>query len=762
MQSIGTAAFRDFEGLLSWYRSLTLEAAADFSESLRNKRPRFGKDEDLEIVIDNASELYEVRSYASYDPKRTKEYQWPNIIQPAGISVFHRYQKFQEDMHQPIHVGVWDKEYAYLFLGNPKKGIVIPTPAKYMDFSPAADYSDMTPAALRQQLGGSGIEEMQLVSKDAYSTLTPNMLQAQKAVQEEQMQKLEQKIKDIEDCKTGELAELQQKIEAMKAELYQKKEAMLAKMEQMKQEMEEKKEALENQIFLLDAQIYSIRCFMGEVVKFGQIRSGKNASDKEPIVIHQKLRFLDEELGRLASLYEIQWNEVDMFEEFLRHSPLALDTFAPNERCITLVRLSRTATTFGRDDDRPYANLLKTYRYFHGKTVGIIIRNGENLYLGWTEEDRVHIDDDFIVSQVITEVVPDEEPEFTFESDRRRYIEQKKAERKQLIDGIVSRSFVFSILQGVVENTPLLPLPAGVKLGKQSEYVIYSVADKWLTDNKYGSFDEIIERCNSRVTEGDMLLTTQYLRPEEDHWTNHVYGTRAWENPRGVGDRNRTHDCSVEDCTLYPANLVMYDKPISQTRFRYWSVPNRWILQKNPDAQPMWRETVMDTGDYQRLKEREGKDPDVLKDHPDEIIEVFDYRKRHVFVSVKKKDNWSYSSEARANFEVYDEEFINLTYMNSVWLEWVITNRKLGGWSIGGKEVNYAYAIRYLKKAMDYITRREKLEKELLDKMNPAICKDPEWPLRLTEWKLEKGVRTLSPYQAKRFAKYITNRGKPE
>ena len=28
------------------------------------------------------------------------------------------------------------------------------------------------------------------------------------------------------------------------------------------------------------------------------------------------------------------------------------------------------------------------------------------------------------------------------------------------------------------------------------------------------------------------------------------------------------------------------------------------------------------------------------------------------------------------------------------------------------------------------------------------------WPLRLSEWKLEKGVRQITPYQAKRFAKY--------
>ena len=98
----------------------------------------------------------------------------------------------------------------------------------------------------------------------------------------------------------------------------------------------------QGQLYLLDSQIYAIRCYAGEVVTFAQIRQGEKAPVSEPIIVHQKLRFLDEDLGRLASLYNIQWDEIPMFEQFLRHSPLALDTFAPNKRCVMLVRLSRT------------------------------------------------------------------------------------------------------------------------------------------------------------------------------------------------------------------------------------------------------------------------------------------------------------------------------------------------------------------------------------------------------------------------------------
>ena len=130
-----------------------------------------------------------------------------------------------------------------------------------------------------------------------------------------------------------------------------------------------------------------------------------------------------------------------------------------------------------------------------------------------------------------------------------------------------------------------------------------------------------------------------------------------------------------------------------------------------------------------------------------------------MFLSVEKSDAWYYGRKtdklARSNFEVYDKEIINLTYMNSVWLEWVINNKKLGGWSVGGKAVDYAYAIRYLKTAMDFIRTREVEEKALIDAENPDVCKDTNWPLKLSEWKLDKKVRTITPHQAKRFVKSI-------
>ena len=722
----GTATMTDIDGFLAWYRELNLAESKDIRKRLIDASPDKGKGY-VDAIGRTIAKMFQVTSWASYPPSETEEAKWP-IQRDAVAQDIERFLRFAQDFNQPLQVGYWAKGiFAYLYLGNPNEGVIVAYPELYLTYVPAPDYSDMTAADVRAALNTPRTRsEKTLVPENVETNLTRNSLTSAMEKQKTEEQRLLQEIDDVKNARTKELAETQAKIAALQAELQAQKDALMAELNDKMREMRAKKEQMEGQIYLLDAQIYAIRCFAGEVVKFAQIRSGKNAPDTEPVVIHQKLRFLDEDLGRLASLYEIQWEDISMFEEFLRHSPLALDTFAPNERCVMLVRLSRNGVQKGVDGERPYSNVLRNYTYFHGKTVGIIIRNGENLYIGWTDEKRIKIDDDLIISQVVTSVEPAEQPEFYSEFAREQAEQQKKEEAKQFLDGILSRTFVYNILQGIVERSSLLPLPPGASLGAQSEYVIYAVADKWLTDNRFGSFPDIIKKCNQRVQPGDMLLTTQRLVAERYYSRTSGYASRTWENVRGRGDRNRTHDVEAADCTLYPANLVEYDEPVPMVRYRV----NNGAEETAP----------------KRYFEREyGSQTNV------EILEEYETKKRHVFVSLEKKDNWLSQRLARANFELYDDEFINLTYMNSVWLEWVINNKTLGNWRVGGVDADYAFAIRYLKTAMDFIRQREAEEKAAIDAIDTNVCKDPNWPLKLTEWKLEHKVRTITSFQAKRF-----------
>lgn len=725
----GTAELLDIEALCQYMQNLGPEAADSLCErflALRRQRIPPGEKDAVEAAI-NA--FFHITYWAgNFSNIRIRD--WKDK-QEKDVAAYRNFFGYCRDFEQTPKVGFWvEGECAYLYLDNKEKGIIVPEPEKFLRYIPDRDCSGLTPVQLRQQLGLDGqTGSLQSLVPAEAEQLTSDMLAEQLEEQKRHIHDVESELDDVMHARSGELAELRMEMERIQAELNKKKDALMAELHKKQRELEEQKEKMENQIWLLDSQIYAIRCFAGEVVRFTKIRSGQNAPVTEPVVIYQKLRFLDEELGRLASLYEIEWGEIDLFEQFLKCSPLALDTFAPNERCVVLVRLSRTGTQQGVTDAQPYSNMFKQYEYFHGRTAGIIIRNGENIYLGWTDEDRVHIQDDLLISKVITEVSPAEEPEFRFKSDREKYIKEQKMERKRLLDGLISRSFVYNILQGVVEHSNMLPLPDGVTLAKASNYVIYSMADKWLVDNRFGSFNDIVARANKRVLEGDMLLTVQRLVPERSSWGGH-YSPR-WDNVRGRGDRNRTYDCSVSDCTIYKANMVEYDEPERRVRYRY-------VLGRNDDGTP--RYNVCET----REEHADRLAPEC------EIIEHFECRTRHVYVSVKKQFS---NAGARSNFEIHDYEFMNLTNLNSVWLEWAVTTRNLGGWSVGGETVSYAYAIKYLKTALEFVRKREVEERALLDAVDPKVCQDPDWPIKLSEWKMANGVRVITPFQARRFAK---------
>lgn len=673
----GSARLVNIEAYLDWIENLTQEGVQTIGKELLGANIAPGN------TTPDVSAIRRMFDSWAWSPDR----------QASVARDLRSFFSYGENLGMPFRVRKWiTGKYAFLYLGNPEVGVIVANPEQYLEYIPEKDYSDMTPV---QILASSQVEREAMsasIIPKGFDGLTPSKVGADLEKKKADMDLLKKRMQNVKDANEESLIQLKREIEAKQAELQAKQQALMEKLRVEQEKMEGMIEQMEDQIFLLDSQIYAIRCYTGEVVTLAKIRSGRNAPDDEPIVIHQKLRFLDEDLGRAASLYEISWNELNLFEDFLRYSPAALDLFAPNERCVVLVRLSKNDQAFKTDGRFPGANILKAYNRYHGKTIGIIIRNGENLYLGWTDEERVHIKDDFIVTQVFTETVPfqEEDPDKPLSRmEERNQAERRKKERREkreLMDGIVSRVFVYNILQGIVDTSDLLPLPKGVKLNKPSQYVVFSVADRWLTDTRFGSFTEIVDRCNARVMKGDIVLTVQRLVPTP----RHGYGTQAWNNDRGRGDANRTHDCAVSDCTLYPVNLVEEDNG------------------------------------------------------------------QRIYVSVEKRDSgWLTDKKARANFELYPDEFINLTCMNSVWLEWVINNKTLGDWRVGGEKVDYAYAIRYLKTAMDYIRSREADEKALLDAINSAICDNPEWPLKLSEWKLEKGVRALNAYQAGRFAKSL-------
>ena len=560
---------------------------------------------------------------------------------------------------------------------------------------------------------------------------------------ESKMAKLKQAMKDVEDAKTANLAGLQAQIDELMAKLTAEKSRALEILEKKKAEMEEMLERMGMQIYQLESEIYLIRCYTGEVIEFHQIRKGQPAPVDTPVVFHQKLKYLDEELGKLASLYSIPWGKHEVFDDLLRYSPVAFENFAPTWRSIMLVQFSRSGYDYHAMSDG-YGSILEDYEIFHGKKICIILRDGENLWLAWTDDEKILIHDDnaFLKPSGPRPMTETEEARFEkdqYESDK-DYEKRLKRERLKELKQGVSRYFVYAILQGVLDRG-MIRFPEKVNVQKPTPYIVLSVAENWITDNRYGGLADMIERANSDVAVGDMVLTVQSAHPGgKDGWSGKETRYDKWLNDRGIGSRNRTHDVDAEDRTIYPVNKVNH---YAQYRFT--------LRERNNPQKTYQVERALTEAEFEEYK----------RGWAEELVrfeKLKDGESLKVYVSLKKEKNWYTGAQSTANFELYNEDFWNLTYLNSVWLTYVLTNQKTSGIRFGGSTVDFKHVIPYINTALDHVRKREEKFAAWMEKVFPGYSQTPEWPALLSEWMLEKKYHNFSEFRAKQFVKWLKER----
>lgn len=576
-------------------------------------------------------------------------------------------------------------------------------------------------------------------------------------------------LEQLEKEKQAELEKLKQELEAKYAEKTQL-------IREKKKEMEEQMVQLNNQMFVLDTELYGIRCMMGETVQFVQLVKGLEAEEKVPVVFFQKIRFLDEELGKWLAVYDFDGKDITTFEDALKNREDIRERFAPGPKSVSVIRISKNNILCGASD--MVSNVLDTYKKFHGKQIGILIRNGENLYVGWTDEEKVRIKDENVYLKPET---------------REDSLEEAEVQSRE---EVASRYFVFSILQGVLNDGRILKVPEKINVLTPSPYLIFSMADGWLEDNRYGTFADIVERTDAPLMKGDMILTT--LKIERDDaglgniWNN-GRSTRydAWNNDRGRGERNRTHDAHIPDRRVVPVNLVdtIDTYTITEKKFRLTvtEVPVKVIREGNTTV-TQFRYDTKKTNEYlgkitsyltvknNKLYEKidvKGKPPEqilaaakaygyvhtdaeqiMMDHHAHSYYTVFESivhteTEKEYYVSAKKDNYWK-DTDSFANMEIRPGEYLNLTFLNSVYLVYAIQNHKIGGWRRGGMTVDYGNSIPYLNKALEYIRKREKEEAAMLGRYMELY---EGWQVDVSEWRLKNNYHRLTDARAGKFAK---------
>ena len=449
--------------------------------------------------------------------------------------------------------------------------------------------------------------------------------------------------------------------------------------------------------------------------------------------------------------------------------------FAPGPKSVSVIRISKNNILCGASD--MVSNVLDTYKKFHGKQIGILIRNGENLYVGWTDEEKVRIKDENVYLKPET---------------REDSLEEAEVQSRE---EVASRYFVFSILQGVLNDGRILKVPEKINVLTPSPYLIFSMVDGWLEDNRYGTFADIVERTDAPLMKGDMILTTIKIERDDaglgNIWNN-GRSTRydAWNNDRGRGERNRTHDAHIPDRRVVPVNLVdtIDTYTITEKKFRLTvtEVPVKVIREGNTTV-TQFRYDTKKTNEYlgkitsyltvknNKLYEKidvKGKSPEqilaaakaygyvhtdaeqITMDHTHSYYTVFESivhteTEKEYYVSAKKDNYWK-DTDSFANMEIRPGEYLNLTFLNSVYLVYAIQNHKIGGWRRGGMTVDYANSIPYLNKALEYIRKREKEEAVMIGRYMELY---EGWQVDVSEWRLKNNYHRLTDARAGKFAK---------
>ena len=696
--------------------------------------------------------------------KKTGEHRDPVgvicIISQYCIDTVKEHLDYLESMDLPWDLIYYDKGVAVIRSGDFQLGI----PESVIEYQLFQNLDNYTLA----QLKGAAKTEFSLVSQDNVS-------------KKDMDQKLQNKQAEI-DAKENEIKRFQEEknaeLEKIRLELEKKYAEKIQVIEAKKAEMEKQKDVLEKQMFLLETELYSIRCFMGETVDFIPLLKGSYSHTEEPLVFFQKVRYLDEELGKWLSIYGFDGSTEDIsyFEDALKYREDLRELFAPGPKSISIVKISKNGVSYGASGW--VANTLAVYKKYHGQQIGILVRDGENLWAGWTDEERIQIHDGNVFLK------PKTKEQSVDEAVRVSDTKEEKA----------SRYFIFSILQGLIQNGKLFHIPDGVNIMKPNPYIIFSMADGWLEDNRYGTFSDIVNRTDAPLSVGDMILTINRITRDDvgigNIWNNgRTTRYDKYNNDRGRGEKNRTHDASIPDRKVVPVNLI----DTHEVYAVYWK---KYRLEVTKIPSPPVREGNLTVTNYHYEKKKtneylgmektylkvdnhklfyqvpvKGKSPEeifqtaliygyVCKEQECIISETekcylmvydhieFDGCERNCFVSAIKS-NWS-EKVSYANMEILEDEYLNLTYLNSIYLTYAIQNRKIGGWRRARAVVDYADSLPYLHTALEYLRKREKEEATMLEKYMTLY---DGWQVDLSEWRLKHNYHRLTETRARKFAK---------
>lgn len=321
----------------------------------------------------------------------------------------------------------------------------------------------------------------------------------------EEANKLIEKVSNFEDeAFTTQLAA----INNLKAEMEAKITAMYEMQAKMMAEIQEKIKRYEHKILVMRSDLTAFEYRNGLTVDFMNIHKGVNAPVSQPIIIHQKLIYLDEDLPRLKDLYDVDSGSLEVA---IKHSPALLEHICPTSKGITFLKMRNSDGYFELNN-----TVMEFVRDVMPNEVGVLIRNGENTWLTWLDSKDISLSADSFTS--------------------------KSSNEETSLTLLQSRYYLFNLIMGLIERNEILQLDHIPTNMFSDTGIIWSNADSQITDSTYVELAKIIPILNQYSKADDPIYVLNSFTDRAAYTGRYGPGTTQ----RGRGDNALTDNTSVE------------------------------------------------------------------------------------------------------------------------------------------------------------------------------------------------------------------------
>lgn len=316
------------------------------------------------------------------------------------------------------------------------------------------------------------------------------------------LNKMETEIEAVNDFTHEVLSSKMEEVNALKAQMELKLSELYEQQALMLQKMEAKLAEYKHQLLIMKTDITAFEYRHGLTVNFTPIHKGEKAPVEQPIIVHQKIIFLDEDLPRLQELYDTDSNSLEVA---IKNSEALLEHICPTNKGITFLKNRHSSKKY-------YLNntVMKFILDTTPNSVGMVVRNGENVWLTWFDENDIELSEDSFASKATDE--------FTS------------------LSLVKSRYYISNVILGLIEKGELLQLNHSVTDLFNDTGIIFSNADSQIADSTYIELGELVGKLNKYTRPDDPIYVLNTIRDEASY---SYYGSSG-ETERGRGDNSLT------------------------------------------------------------------------------------------------------------------------------------------------------------------------------------------------------------------------------